>query len=490
MQLVKPIQVTFVNVGAIAFGPNPAGLVIGSEIQRAAPAGGVECRYLDFVLYKDGLDKMLWRIIDADSHVVVFSVYSWNVAAVSKLVAALKTMIPHASLIAGGAGVDLLADAVRGCFDLTTNQDGERTVSEWLGYDASSGDSFFAATSPYSDRPDNYVTSFHDKTVICYDAARGCSFKCSFCLDGDPSRPEKRRPLDVIERDLKFLADSRYRLIDVADNNANLDPNAFATYLDFARKHPKVGIHLEARPEAFSEDSCMAAATLPNLQMFLGIQSFNPSENERVKRRNSPKKIGRVLRSWLGARNRRACVGVDLIFGLPGQSRASFETSFDQTAGFAVNKINLNQYLMFRPTDQDASTLGVLDDDYNRAVVRTPEISTMDMLWFRRFKRTHIKIQECGHLTTVLSALVLAEKQSPADFYTNIAEQVSLRSSRKQILDLVDQESRRRLCPQNLSIYREAMCAATAKKIPTNYCLFFPGEDWALSAVRHALPQT
>ena len=277
----RKTRLVLVGIGAKPFGPNPAGIVLSAALQADPRThGSVSCSFLDFVIARDHLESMLWTILARAPDIVAFSVYGWNASVVQTLVEALTIADDRLVLIAGGAGVTLLKQSTLARLDYWTSGYADSALSEWLldRDGAPSLDELLRTGFPYTERDDTYVSHFPDRRIICYDASRGCRFACSFCVEGDSARNELRRATHIIARELHVLAGYGYEYIDVADNCANGDPATFATYLSFAAAHPDVGLHLEARAELFSADSCSVLCKLPNVQVYMGLQSVVADE--------------------------------------------------------------------------------------------------------------------------------------------------------------------------------------------------------------------
>jgi oxygen-independent coproporphyrinogen III oxidase len=115
-----------------------------------------------------------------------------------------------------------------------------------------------------------------------------------------------------------------------------LSPGQVAGILDAARKSfiilPGAEITVEANPADWGRGELAAVRDLGVGRISLGIQSFDDRELEFLGRRHDAGQARAALAAALDAGF--GSVGVDLIYGLPGQAFASWQASLEQALSF------------------------------------------------------------------------------------------------------------------------------------------------------------
>ena len=472
-----PTSILFVGLNAEPFGPNPAGTVLSNAIQSTPSLrAAVRCTFADYVLGHTPLEQMLWGILDAGAEAVAFSIYSWNAAAVETLIAGLRTAAPELAILGGGPGLSLLSPGSRSQLTLGEGGHGERPLLLWLGatpQEAPSLQVLLNDTSPYAQRCDGYIFDFADKTSICYDASRGCPFQCSFCVDGAPDRPAMRRANAIVWRELEYLAGIGYRVIDIADNNANQNSSTWRLYCDVATRWPGTRFHVEARAEFFTREQCSLALAHTNMQMYVGLQSAVAGELNGVRRSNSMRKIHTVFHDWLEPHDRRCSVGIDLMFGLPCQTLTSFLMTFDVVTRLLPDRINLNHYQAYQYSSNQYDPLirsGALPVAFLNKLARSSCMPLEDVIHFVRFKRVYQVLQRAHNWAAAANVCLLCCDMSPATFYSELARCCSMSSEDAVVIacarDLVSQHMPLSICRYLLDRLELPTAASDSRLFP------------------------
>ncbi len=419
----NPLRLVFVNLASQPCGPAASSVVLSAAVQRRLSTK-IKCSYLDAIMGQDELDSLLWRVLSEKPDIVCFSLYSWNVVAAETLMCALAAMLPTIKIALGGPATSLLSPEIPAAAWRSTSRLGEISLVDWLGDLvglAPQGTEDPMQCRPYLDRSDPYVRDHPVKEMIVYDAARGCPFSCTYCFDGQPDRQVLHRPPDVVFAEMSYLASLGYSVIDVNDNNANLNSELFTTYMTVARESPTTVVHTEVRAELFTRDQAAEAASIPNFQIFMGLQTTTSSEAETVGRHNQLANMRRLLLDWIPLRSRQAVVGVEIIFGLPGQSIDSFGSTFDFAASLCPNKISLYHYRRFPWDQSDKESIQlVLPRELGLPIGQTATMSVDDLVWCRCYKKVFYTLQAIGQWTTVVNAILSERGQSAFEFYCDI----------------------------------------------------------------------
>jgi hypothetical protein len=148
------------------------------------------------------------------------------------------------------------------------------------------------------------------------------------------------------------------------------------------------------------------------LQFEIGIQSFNPDVQSRIARRQDNAKTSDNI-GWLLAHS-KAHLHTDLIFGLPGESWASFAAGFDELWSWGPHEIQLGILKRLRGTP--LAQQGLADDPltrgmvYDRAppymVLQTDAVSAGEVQAFARLARYWDLVANSGRFGRSLPLLL------------------------------------------------------------------------------------
>jgi radical SAM superfamily enzyme YgiQ (UPF0313 family) len=299
-----------------------------------------------------------WRPIDVveailkhEPRIVGLGVYIWNIALATQLVAELKRVRRDVTVIVGGPQVSYETEAQEICeladFVVTGEADlqfakvcgqlldGERPAERII---ASPLPDMGQVALPY----DLYDQNDIAHRVIYVEASRGCPFTCEFCLSS-LDIPVRNVPLEGFLASMRGLLDRGVRQFKFVDRTFNLNLNISRAILQFFldRFTPDLFLHFEMIPDRLPPALRELIARFPAgaLQFEVGVQSFNESVCELIKRRQDVVKLEdnlRFLRTQTGVH-----VHADLIVGLPGEDMASFGAGFDRLVGLKPQEVQV-----------------------------------------------------------------------------------------------------------------------------------------------------
>lgn len=233
----------------------------------------------------DQITDMAEQILATQPQVVGIAVYIWNAAQVRQLVGVLKRVAPKVLVVLGGPEVshlplrvDLseadyliqgegeLAFAALCRAFLAGHRPAERIIpTETVAVET------LASAYPF------YTEEDLAHRLIYVEAARGCPFRCEFCLSSiDP----KVRPfaVDWFLGEMEALWQRGARTFKFVDRTFNSNPATAARILDyFLAKTPPFHVHFEVIPDHFPQAVKERLAKFPagSLQLEVGIQTLD-----------------------------------------------------------------------------------------------------------------------------------------------------------------------------------------------------------------------
>jgi hypothetical protein len=179
-------------------------------------------------------------------------------------------------------------------------------------------------------------------------------------------------------------------------------------------------VHFEVVPDQLPDRLKAMIVRFPEgvLQFEVGIQSFNVEVQQRISRRQDNDKTEVNLR-WLAGES-PAHLHADLIFGLPGETLASFADGFDRLYGLGPHEIQLGILKRLRGTPIARHTVeyGMVYDPMPPYTVRqTGAVDAVTMQRFTRLARYWDLVANSGRFRQSLPLLL----QGPSAFAAFLA---------------------------------------------------------------------
>ena len=404
------------------------------------------------------------ELLALNPQVIGFGVYIWNVTQTCALVRLLKTLRPDITIVLGGPEVShetdqqeivRLADhVITGWGDVSFPKlcrallRGPRPLMKIV---AGEQPPLAQIALPYSDYSDADLAH----RVLYVEASRGCPFKCEFCLSS-LDKTAWAFDLELFLGELETLYQRGARTFKFVDRTFNLKIDASIRILQFfLNKLASVGaqfpagpppgelapsggsaahavasvgaslfVHFEVIPDHLPDKLKETIAQVPPgvLQFEIGIQSFNVEVQQRISRRQDNPKTETNL-AWLVAHS-NAHLHTDLIFGLPGESMASFAQGFDRLYALQPHEIQLGILKRLRgtPIARHTAEYGmVYDAEPPYTVQQTGVVSLVEMQRFTRLARYWDLIANSGRFTATLKTILRVGIDSPSPFQAFLA---------------------------------------------------------------------
>jgi radical SAM superfamily enzyme YgiQ (UPF0313 family) len=367
----------------------------------------------------DTLLAELGEPLEARPQIIGFGVYIWNVGPTTEVVRRLKLARPALKIVLGGPEVShewddqeivRLADyLITGWGDVSfprlcrALRHGPRPLMKVI-----SGEQPALAeiALPYAEfSPDDLA-----HRLLYVEASRGCPFKCEFCLsalDKTAWAFEQERFLAALEA----LYQRGARNFKFVDRTFNLKIDSSLTILQFFldRLTPDLFLHFEVIPDHLPERLKAMIARFPPgvLQFEVGIQTFNPEVQQAISRRQDNEKTCENL-AWL-VNHSHAHLHTDLIFGLPGETLASFAEGFDRLYALRPHEIQLGVLKRLRgtPIARHSAAYGmVYDAEPPYTVQQTAAVDALTVQRFTRLARYWDLLANSGRFRASLSMLL------------------------------------------------------------------------------------
>jgi hypothetical protein len=374
-------------------------------VRRSPLTAGLETARLppDYDTAPD--DVILQTLVDRAPRFVACTVYLWNLERTLALMKRLKRALPGVTVLLGGPEIARSHPLLRrpGAADILVVGEGERVLPELLhglgtgrvpafSCVAAAGKRAYVWGSPVPGEtdlnrelpPPDWPGLAPDARGMAYvETSRGCPMRCTYCR-----YHQLRRSLSLLEpaavaARVLALREKGAREIRFVDPTFNAHPRFTETLrlLGEVNRDGRVAFFAELRADRLTEEQAdlLAAARFTDIES--GVQSLEPDVLAAIGRPADPVKTGDGIRR-MAARGIR--VTLDLMIGLPFQTKAHVDRALDWALGFprSVN-IQCMHTLLLPGTilRKQALRLGIRADPLPPyAVLETPWMSRADLL--------------------------------------------------------------------------------------------------------------
>jgi len=287
-------------------------------------------------------DFIACRLLEENPQIVCMSVFVWNRTIFELCAERLHKQ--GVIIIAGGPEITAHPDIFEGTFDYTVCGEGEIKVPcliESIIFNKPYSPETFPKSLDLKDIPSPYLDDTIDPTEFggaLWELARGCPFKCSYCYESKGEKTVRLFPEERIDKELELFAQKKVPQVFVLDPTYNANKErALALLKKIARLTPDTFYYFEARAE-FIDRQLAKAFTKINCALQIGLQSADENVLRKVNRSFNKK----LFVKNIGILNQEGVTfGLDLIYGLPGESFASFREGINFAVGLYPNNIEI-----------------------------------------------------------------------------------------------------------------------------------------------------
>ena len=269
---------------------------------------------------------------------IALSAYVWNEYLLNPLIAQLRLMGFRGKIVLGGYQITYgrqaeLLERYPDC-QVFISGHAEQAFADLPEYLSALGPVFLQVPVDFAQLASPYLSGELPvplgAAMVRLETKRGCPYRCSFCAHRDlTTHRVHKHPLEKVFQELAFIAERRVNRVNV------LDPifNAGKEHLEVMREIVRLGMRstftLQSRFEnirgeqgADFLDLCAEA----NFHLEFGLQTTDPEVSRYIDRANRMDLVDAALEQLVA---RGISFEVSLIYGLPGQTLASFQRSID-----------------------------------------------------------------------------------------------------------------------------------------------------------------
>ena len=388
---------------------------------------------------------VLEKIMEHKADVFGFSVHIWNKPFVFKLISMLHKLRPEAKIVVGGPEVAFDAERIfteLPVIDYIIQGEGELVFTALLNSLENNGavpqhiayvkngkvelnggitvvEDLSILPFPYPD----LVKINNEHKIVYYECTRGCPFNCAYCLSGI-SRQVRKRPLELVLRDLDRFIAAGVSLVKFVDRTYNLDEKYFLPMLQhLAAADTDATFHLEIKADILTDKVLDFLATVPKgrFQMEIGIQSTHQETLKAINRQDNWERLASNVRRLLSLGNMH--IHVDLIAGLPYENLPTFAKSFNDVYGLEADMLQLG-FLKVLPGTQmrkETEKHGLLYmDEPPYEILATKYMPYADMQFLKRLENVLDQTGNSGSFKHILKILISKNGGDAFAFYKEL----------------------------------------------------------------------
>ncbi len=425
-------------------------LAAGSLV-AALPEARRRCsRILDLYL-SETPESMLESIEAEGASLVSFSLYSWNRAPILALCRELRQRCPELFIVLGGpeASADAEAVLLQSGADALIRGEGEQSFAQLLEFSSADagpvppgvllrqrgeildgGDrpvapDFDALTSPW------LCGALHPADSALWEISRGCPFSCDFCFDARGERGVRRIGQARLEAELDLFVRAGVSQIWVLDSTFNADPQGAKALLRLiAKKAPHIHFHLEAKADFLDAEMALLLGRI-SCSVQIGLQSLHAEVLGRVNRPFDRERFEERVR-LLGPQG--VTFGLDLIYGLPGDSFEGFCRSLDGALALEPNHLDIFPLSLLPGTElsRQAARYGLrAQPEAPYRVLETASCSAEDMERCRRLAASADIFHKAGRAAGFFSLLPGLVGLTAVEFFLRFQQWLEAKESKR-----------------------------------------------------------
>lgn len=390
------------------------------------------------------------KITDQNPDIVALSCYIWNITKTLELAHLIKQNC-GCKIVLGGPEVayrpidvlekyDFIDFVLSGEGEWTfpaflDNINGELSSVSGLTY-RQNGKIITNPEKEYFDTPPSpYSDEFFEKLngrIAYIETARGCPYRCAFCLSG---RCSALRFFDLtrVKEDIIKLSCSGTQTIKFVDRTFNANSKRANEILKFIKENygkaipENVCFHFEIAGDILTPATLEILSSMPYgaVQLEIGMQSFNEDVLKFINRKTDTKKLIENIKKLISFNNMH--IHIDLIAGLTGEDLESFKNSFNIGYSLKAHMLQMGFLKLLYGAEMRENSEKYpcsFNDEPPYEVTSTPCLSAREIKMLKNCEDALDRLYNSGRFLYTLDYLTKEVGISPFDIFNDFGNSV------------------------------------------------------------------
>lgn len=391
------------------------------------------------------------KIINEKPNVVAFSCYIWNITKTLEICSIIKRN-HDCKIVLGGSEAayrpkDILEKYEFADFvlsgegewvfpDFLDNMNGDMSLVSGLTY-RKNGEIITIPEKEYTDSPpspfcDEFFKNLNGR-IAYIETARGCPYRCAFCLSGRCS-PLRFFDIQQVKKDIIRLSQSGTQTVKFVDRTFNANAQRANEILLFIKENygkeipQNVCFHFEIAGDILKESTFEILASIPYgaVQLEIGMQSFNEETLKIINRKTNTKKLIENIRRLISYNNMH--IHVDLIAGLTGEDLESFKSGFNIGYSLKAHMLQMGFLKLLYGADMRENKEKypcIFSDEPPYEVKSTPWLSFDEIKMLKNCEDAVDRLYNSGRFLFTLDYLTDDIGISPFDIFNDFGNSVN-----------------------------------------------------------------
>lgn len=435
------------------------------------------------------------KIVAEKPDIVAFSCYIWNITKTLEICKTVKEKCSCTAILGGPevayrpkdtlekyefADYVLSGEGEWTFPDFLDNINGNLSIVSGLTY-RENGKIKTVPEKEYADTPPSpYTKEFFNSLngrITYIETARGCPYRCAFCLSGRCS-PLRFFDIERVKEDIIRLAQSVTQTVKFVDRTFNAKAERANEILLFIKENygkeiPQgVCFHFEIAGDILRESTLEILKSMPYgaVQLEIGMQSFNEETLKRINRKTDTKKLIQNVKKLIEFGNMH--VHVDLIAGLTGEDFESFKNSFDTAYSLGAHMLQLGFLKLLHGAEMREKSEEypcTFSDTPPYEVTSTPWLSAEEIRTLKRCEDAVDRLYNSGRFLMTLEYLINTAEITPFDLFCSFGNTVSgsrmrLSEYAEKLYDFFKDKCDKKILKEK--ILCDLLCCSSSVQIP------------------------
>lgn len=435
------------------------------------------------------------KIIAEKPDVVSFSCYIWNITKTLEICQIIKQNL-DCKIVLGGPEVAyrqkdvlekynfidyVLSGEGEWTFpDFLNNINGDLSVVSGLTYKRN-GDIVTIPEKEYKDTPPSPFSEEFFKNLngrISYiETARGCPYRCAFCLSGRCS-PLRFFDLERVKEDIIKLATSGTQTVKFVDRTFNSNEKRANEILEFIKENygktipENVCFHFEIAGDILKPSTLEILSDMPYgaVQLEIGMQSFNENVLKTINRKTNTKKLIENIEKLISFGNMH--IHIDLIAGLTGENLESFKRGFNIGYSLKAHMLQMGFLKLLYGADMRENSEKYpceFNEEPPYEVISTEWLSSDEIKMLKNCEDALDRLYNSGRFLFTLEYLIEKVGISPFDIFNDFGNAVD--GNRMRLCDYAEKlyDFFKSKCEKQVlreKILCDLLCSSSSVQIP------------------------